>query len=247
MLKEYQDAFGREIYEYLMHIPGARAVAEIIERDDGYFDTSGGPAAYFSEYRHWLSFERKAMRFTRGRVLDIGSGAGRHALYLQGKGLEVTCTDNSPLAIEVCRQRGVKNTSVTPINKIDSKLGSFDTIMMMGNNFGLVGSFNGARRLLKKFYSITSEKGRIIAASAEVYNTTVPEHLSYHDFNRRRGRMAGQLRLRVRYKKYVTPWFDYLVVSKNEMENILEGTGWGVSRYIDSKGPMYIAIIDKRG
>ena len=58
--------------------------------------------------------------------------------------------------------------------------------------------------------------------------------------------MSGQLRLRVRYKKYAMPWFDYLTVSKVEMESILEGSGWAVNRYIDSDTSYYMAIIDKK-
>ena len=245
VLKEHQDAYGREVYEYLMKIPGSRDVAEIVERDDGYFDTSGGPKAYFSEYRHWLPFERKAMRFARGRVLDVGSGAGRHALYLQNKGLEVTAIDNSPLAIEVCRQRGIKQTNVTPVSQISQKLGIFDTVIMMGNNFGLLGNYNSAKKILKKVYAMTSARGRIIATSGDVYRTAIPEHLQYQESNRRRGRMSGQLRIRIRYKKYVTPWFDYLMVSKSELEDILDNTGWQVSKYLDSETAMYIAIIEK--
>ena len=245
VLKEHQDAYGREVYEYLMKIPGSRDIAEIIERDDGYFDTSGGPKAYFSEYKHWLPFERKAMKYARGKVLDIGSGAGRHALYLQNKGQEVTAIDNSPLAIEVCRQRGIKQTSVTPVHHISPKLGIFDTVIMMGNNFGLLGNYDSAKRILKKMYAMTSVRGRIIASSGDVYKTQVPEHLQYQEYNRKRGRMSGQLKIRVRYKKYVTPWFDYLQVSKGEMKDIIDGTGWKVSRYLDSETAMYIAIIEK--
>jgi len=242
MLKDHQDAFGHEILDYLKEKRGDR---EIIERDDGYFDVSGGPKAYFTEYKEWAPTERKAMRYARGRVLDIGSGAGRHSLYLQGKGLEVLGIDNSPLAIEVCKLRGLRNAEVVPISQISSRLGIFDTVLMLGNNFGLFGSFEGARRLLKRLSRIASAKGRIIAQSADVYKTDNPDHLSYHEFNRKRGRMAGQIRLRVRYKKYTTPWLDYLLVSKKEMESILEGTDWKINRFIDSDSPIYIAIIDK--
>ena len=132
------------------------------------------------------------------------------------------------------------------ITQINSKLGVFDTILMMGNNFGLFGSFKGTRRLLKKLSKITSGNGRIIAGSNDVYKTETPEHLSYHELNRERGRMAGQIKLRVRYKKYTTPWFDYLMVSKEEMENILDGTDWEVNKFIESDGSVYIAIIDKK-
>jgi SAM-dependent methyltransferase len=246
MLKDHQDAFGHEMYDYLKSNRGRREIIEIVERDDGYFDASGGPEMYFSEYKDWPPYEKKAMRYARCRVLDIGSGAGRHLLYLQGKGLEVMGIDNSPLAIEVCRLRGIKNAEVVSISQISSKLGIFDTVLMMGNNFGLFGSFEGARRLLKKLSRITSENGRIIAVSNDVYNTDNPAHLSYHELNRKRGRMAGQIRLKIRYKQYATPWFDYLMVSKEEMENILDGTDWKVNRFINSGGSVYAAIIDKK-
>lgn len=242
MLKDQQDAFGHELFDYLRN---KTREGEIVERDDGYFDVSGGPKAYFTEYKDWPPPEKKAMQYARGRVLDIGSGPGRHSLYLQGKCLEVLAIDNSPLAIEVCKQRGLRNTRVMSISQISSKLGVFDTILMMGNNFGLFGSFICAKRLLKILSKITSEKSRIIAQSSDIYKTDNSDHLSYHELNRKRGRMAGQIRLRVRYKKYVTPWFDYLLVSKEEMENILEGTGWEINRFIDSDSPLYIAIIDK--
>jgi SAM-dependent methyltransferase len=219
---------------------------EIVERDDGYIDTSGGPLSYFSEYRLWPSHQKKAMKYARGRVLDIGSGAGRHALYLQGKGLDVLGIDNSPLAIKVCKERGLRNTEVLSINQINRGLGIFNTILMMGNNFGLFGSFEGAKRLLKKFSRITTDNSRIIATSNDIYRTKNPEHLSYHQRNRERGRMVGQIRIRVRYQKYATPWFDYLMVSKEEMENILDGTDWRVTKFIDSDGPVYVAVIDKK-
>ena len=246
MLKEHQDAFGHAMYDYLTAGMPRPHLSDVIERDDGYVETSGGPAAYFYEYRRWPSEEKKALRYARGRVLDIGCGAGRHSLYLQEKGLEAVGIDNSPLAIKVCKQRGLIHARVMSISQISPKLGVFDTVLMMGNNFGLFGSYQGAKRLLKKISRITSKKARIIATSNDVYKTDNPEHLKYHEMNRKRGRMAGQLRFRVRYHQYTTPWFDYLMVSQDEMKDILDGTDWKVNRYIDSAGPFYIAIIDKR-
>jgi hypothetical protein len=80
----------------------------------------------------------------------------------------------------------------------------------------------------------------------DVYQTGVPEHLSYQERNRKRGRMSGQIRLRARYRTYATPWFDYLMVSKEEMVDILDNTDWRITKFIDSDSPMYVAIIDKR-
>ena len=197
MLKPEEDAFGQEIWAYYK---GERA-SEIVERDDGYFDVSSGPKMYFSEYDDWHSVDRKAMEFVKGRVLDIGCGAGRHSLYLQKKGFDVLGIDSSPLAIEVCKLRGLEKAKVVAIEDINFKPDSFDTIIMMGNNFGLFGSFKKAKMLLKKFHKMTSINGLIIASTRDTYKTSNPDHLEYHRINEQKGRMAGQLRIRIRFRK----------------------------------------------
>ena len=240
-MNDHQDAFGHLLYDCL---EGA-IISEIAERDDTYIDTRDAKY-YFSGYKDWPPHQKRAMRFIRGKVLDIGCGAGQHSLHLQEKGSDVLGIDISPLAIEVCKARGLRQAKTVSITQISPRLGIFDTMLMLGNNFGLFGDFKKARRLLKKFHRITRKRARIIAQTLDPYNTTDPSHLEYHELNRRRGRMGGQTRLRVRYQKYATPWFDYLFVSRDEMKQILEGTGWGVEHFIDSAGPTYIAIIEKR-
>jgi hypothetical protein len=69
--------------------------------------------------------------------------------------------------------------------------------------------------------------------------------LEYHKLNKKRGRMAGQLRVRIRFRKCVGRWFDYLIVSKKEMGEILKGTGWKIREFIDSDNSAYIAVIEK--
>lgn len=78
----------------------------------------------------------------------------------------------------------------------------------MGNNLGLLASRGRARWLLRRFHRLTTEGGRIVAESLDQFQTTDPIHRSYQRTNRRRGRMPGQIRLRVRYRTLVTPWFD---------------------------------------
>ncbi|MFQ6127542.1 MAG: class I SAM-dependent methyltransferase [Thermoplasmata archaeon] len=241
MLKDWQDACGHGMYDHLKGKDGC----EIAERDDGFVEASGGPKCYFSKYDEWPQIEKQAMSYVAGKVLDIGCGAGRHSLHLQERGFDVVCIDTSPLAIEVCKSRGLRQAHVLSITQITSKLGLYDTLLMLGNNFGLLGNFKRAKWLLRRFRRITSEKGRIVAETLDPYDTKVPEHLEYHEFNRNRGRMPGEARLRIRYKKYVTPWFDYLFVSKKEMKRILEDTGWEARDFIDGEGPTYIAIIGK--
>ena len=116
MLKGHQDAFGHGMLDFLDGIAGR----EIVERDDGYVEVSIGPEAYFWKYREWPQIERKALKYARGRVFDIGCGAGRHALHLQAKGLEVLGIDNSPLAIQVSKRRGLINAEVMSIAQTSS-------------------------------------------------------------------------------------------------------------------------------
>lgn len=236
-----QDAFGHEILDHFKGIDSF----EIIERDDGFFSPSPGPDLYFSEYEHWPKLDQKAMEYVRGRVLDVGCGAGRHALYLQGLGFDVLGIDKSPRAINVCRERGLRNAEVLSITQVSRKLGTFDTIMMMGNNFGLMGNPKRASWLLRKFAGMTSEKARLIAQTIDVVQSDLPEHTAYHKLNRARGRLPGQIKIRVRYKKFASPWFDWLMVSEAELSDLLQGTPWVIIDKIAGEQGRYTAIIEK--
>jgi len=242
-MKPDRDAYGHEIYAAFR----GEGFNEIVERDDGLIGGMAGNV-YFAEYKDWPEHEKKAIALARGCVLDIGSGAGRVSLYLQEKGHPVLAIDNSPLALKVCRLRGVRNTRLMSITQLSSRarVGIFDTIVMFGNNFGLFGSFKRARWLLRRFRSITSPNAKIIAETLNPYDTTEPEHLEYHRLNRRRGRMSGQLRLRVLFRKHRSPWFDYLFVSQDELRLILKDTGWRLRKIIPSAGALYIAVIEKQ-
>jgi SAM-dependent methyltransferase len=242
-MKDEQDAFGHAVYDF----HHGRKIVEIIEREDGLLDTTAGPAAYFAPFEEWMLHEQKAMAFVRGRVLDVGCGAGRHSLHLQEQGFDVTGIDISPLAIEVCRLRGLKDARAMGITRVSSRLGNYDTVLLLGNNFGLLANPRRARWLLRRFHRMTPENGRIVTTSNDIYQTTDPRHLAYQEQNRQRGRMSGQIRIRVRYRHFKDPWFDYLMVSKEEMQQLLEGSGWQVRTFIESDGPAYAAIIEKSG
>jgi SAM-dependent methyltransferase len=80
-LKPEEDAFGQTLcaaYE-------GEDVFKVVERDDGFVDAMR-TRGYFSDYEDWSPIEQRAMQCVKGRVLDIGCGAGRHSLYLQGRG-----------------------------------------------------------------------------------------------------------------------------------------------------------------
>jgi SAM-dependent methyltransferase len=221
------------------------SAVEIVEREDGFIASSQiGADLYLAPFRRWPAHQRRAMRFVRGRVLDIGAGGGRVAVHLQERGQEVVSIDVSPGAIEVCRQRGVKDVRELGIDDVDESIGPIDTIVMLGNNFGLFGSHAKAKRLLRRFHRLTTERGRIVAETRDVQTTDDPVHLEYQRRNVERGRLPGQIRIRVRYGRAATPWFDYLMVSRSELEDILDGTGWRLASTIDSDD-IYVAVIDR--
>jgi SAM-dependent methyltransferase len=243
MLKDTQDAFGRMLVDYYYTQSGV----EIIEREDGFISTGAGPVVYFLPFEEWPEHYKTALDYAQGRCLDIGCGAGRLGLHLQSQGMPVLGIDVSPLALEVCRLRGYAKTALLSITQISKKLGQFDTVCMFGNNFGLFANPQRARHLLKRLHAMTSSHARLLAESNYVYQTDDPVHLAYHAWNRQRGRMSGQLRIRSRYRKMIGAWFDYLIVSKPEMEQILDGTGWRVVRYLDrpDRPMIYLAVIEK--
>ncbi len=237
------DAFGRALADWTR----GGTEPEIYERDDGFVDVGAGPELFLAGIRHWPSAERQAMRYARGRVIDVGCGAGRVALHLQQRGLDVVGLDSSPLAARISRQRGVRETWCSPIGRISGRIGSFDTIVLFGNNFGIFGPPDRLRRTLTEWADRTPPATRILAESTTPYFGGAPaldRHYSLQ--NRERGRMPGECRLRVRYRDWATPWFSWLFVSRNEMRSLLRGTGWHQSRILGAaSAEPYVAVLEK--
>jgi SAM-dependent methyltransferase len=234
------DAYGRLLHDLVE----GKDVFEIVERDDGFIYVFA--AGYLlAPFRKWPSLDRRAMRYVRGRVLDLGCGGGRVALHLQARGLDVVGIEVSPGAVEICRRRGVRDVRLCAIEDVDESLGVFDTIVMLGNNFGLFGSKSRARRLLRRFHGLTTDRARIVAQTFDPHTLVDEVHRSYRERNQRRGRPAGQHRLRVRYRTAATPWFDYLQVSETELANLLDGTGWRLDATLQDEGASYIALLAK--
>jgi SAM-dependent methyltransferase len=237
-MDERQDAYGRLVLD---HLEGKPRVHELVERDDGFLSASDGPEAYFAPLRRWPPAERRGLRWVRGRALDVGVGAGRVALELQARGHEVVGIDVSPLAVEVARRRGVRQAEVRAFDEVDAGMGRFDTVVLFGNNFGLFGSRTGARRRLRRLRELGV--GRIVASSRDPYATDDPDHVAYQARNRERGRMSGQLRLRVRHRAHASPWFDYLIVSPEEMAELARSGGWELVRVLEGE-PLYVGVLE---
>lgn len=205
---------------------------------------------YFSDYKNWSPTEKKAIKYANGKCLDIGCGAGRVLLYLKRKSIPALGIDTSPLAIKVCKLRGLTNVRIMGINDISGlKPQIFDSIILFGRNFGLFQDLKTARVLLKMLYGMTSKTGLIIAETRDPYVTKNKIHLAYLHHNKRLNKLPGQQRIRLRYLQYSSGWYDYLYVSKAEMKKVISGSGWKIRRFIESprfkEVGTYFVILEK--
>lgn len=239
VLRPEQDAFGR----LLVDLAAGQRVVEVVERDDGCV-FAGDARYYLAPFRRWWPQERRAMRFVRGRVLDLGCGAGRVGLHLQSRGLEVVGFDVSPLAVAVARRRGIVDARVGTVATAAKRGELFDTILLLGNNLGLLAGEVQGRRMLRRLSRLATEQGRILAGSYDPYDGASELARRYHERNRKRGKLGGVERLRVRYRQYATPWYDVLFASRDEVTQLAVGTGWSVARFIED-GPGYVAVLER--
>ncbi|HSC90780.1 MAG TPA: class I SAM-dependent methyltransferase [Gaiellaceae bacterium] len=236
-LRPDQDAFGRLLADYAA---GGRPVS-VEERDDGAVFTSRVDY-WFAPFRRWWPQERRALRLVRGRALDLGCGAGRVALELQRRGHDVVGVDVSPLGAEVARGRGVADVRVGSLDVVRGE--RFDTIVMLGNNVGLLGGERQGRALLGRLARLAGEGSLLLAGSYDPYDGASDAARAYQRRNRDRGRMGGVERLRVRYRQWSTPWFDWLFASRDELRALAHGTGWSVTRFVD-EGSGYVAVLER--
>jgi SAM-dependent methyltransferase len=133
---------------------------------DGEEDEPMSSIHFFRKYDAMNMAEKQALAMCRGRVLDVGAGAGCHTLVLQDYGLDVVALEKSEGSCEVMRSRDVRNVIQADIMEFDE--GSFDTILLLMNGFGIAGTEQGLIDLLGHLKKKLTPGGKIIGDSTDI-------------------------------------------------------------------------------
>jgi len=235
------DAFGTALMDWVR----GGTIPETIQRDDGYMEEGAGPAAYVAPFDEWPPAERRALRYIRGRVADVGCGAGRVSVVLQERGFEVVGFDASPLAVRAAGIFGLRDTRCATAVGFHRDIGDFDTVILFGNNFGIFGTPERARVLLTRWAAHAAPGTRVLAESTSAYGGGAPiTDRGYYQQNKELGLAPGHTRLRIRYQDATGPWINWLFVSRAELRGIVRGTGWRLVRIVgDQLSEPYVAIL----
>src|SRR3954463_15217977 len=121
------DVLGLALYDY--YTQNSRAKLWIHNK---YGPKEQMPVSlYFRKMKDMPELEKLALKNCKGRVLDIGAGAGSHALILQEQGIDVTALEISPKAADVMKLRGVKSIVEKDVFQFEET--GFDTLLLMMN------------------------------------------------------------------------------------------------------------------
>lgn len=112
-------------------------------------------------------FEKDALNFATGKILDVGCGPGRVLKYLQNKDFDVTGFDVDSAAIQLCKERGLENVFVGDFNNIE-QFGVFNTILFMNRTICTAGTLEAVKLILQKCYMCCLNNGILIFDSYEV-------------------------------------------------------------------------------
>ena len=186
----------------------------------------------------WPELERRAVAACRGRVLDIGAGAGSHALALQQQARDVTALDISPGAVEVMRRRGIGRVFLQNIWTFSGE--TFDTLLLMMNGIGIAGDIEHLVPLLQYLKGLLRPGGQILLDSSDIaylfrdMGTPLPDWVEYEDY-------YGLVEFYMRYEGVKGEAFTWLYIDYPLLEQIAGETGYQVEKVYEDDHYHYLA------
>lgn len=221
--------------------------------EDGYFivhsdlwDDEPTPVEEFYRPDHLPipDLELRALSLCRGRVLDLGSGAGRHALELQARGLDVTALDVCPEAVIIMRERGVRDARCGNLDRVEGE--RFDTVLLLMHGIGLVGTLSGLETFLGRAREIINHEGQIVCDSADL--TVILPSLAGPDEARATAPppYPGEVEFRLTYRDIEGQPYPWLFVDPRTLERMARDAGFAFS--IGARGAQgaFVAVLHRQ-
>lgn len=187
---------------------------------------------YFRDMDSMPELEWVALHQCRGRILDIGAGAGSHALALQEMKLDITALDISPLSTAVQQARGVKNVINEDFFHLNTET-SYDTLLLLMNGIGLSGTLSGLRLFLRKARTLLRPGGQLIFDSSDIaylYNGKPPTSPEYY----------GEILYQYEYRRQRSDWFKWLFIDRKTLTGIATEEGWQTQLLFEDPYEQYL-------
>ncbi len=171
---------------------------------------------YFRSYDNMPEYEKIALSYIKGEIIDIGAGTGNHSLYLKESGLKVKSIDLSEGAVEVMKLRGLKDAQCIDLKSLFDS--SFDCILLLMNGIGIRPELNSLQSFIKKLLSLLKPEGYIIFDSTDLRYLYMEEDGSFWmDLN---AGYYGEMNYRYSYSNRKGEWFQWLYIDSERMGEI---------------------------
>ncbi|GAA4279156.1 class I SAM-dependent methyltransferase [Aquimarina mytili] len=229
-----KDIFGAAIKDFYNQEYTEDIVVQAPDFDDDII-----PIPYlFRTYSEMPIIEQKALDLSYGKVLDIGCGAGSHALYLQNeKKLVTTAIDISEGAIEICTKRGVTKAIVQDIFELKNE--KFDTLLLLMNGSGIIGKLSNIDRFFTHMKTLLNPGGQVLLDSSDIsYLFTDDEGGFWVDAS---AEYYGEMRYALKYKSQQSDWFDWLYIDYNTLQNAANANGFLCELLFEGENNDYLA------
>lgn len=176
--------------------------------------------------------ELLALQICRGKVLDIGAGAGSHALVLQQQGFDVTALELSPGTAVVMQKRGVKRVIRQDIYQYKTE--KFDTLLLLMNGIGLTQNLAGLDRFLQHAKKLLLPGGQLLFDSSDITYL-------YEDLPLPKNKYYGEISYHYEYKKQKGSWFNWLYIDPETLKIHAEKQGWKCALLYQDELDLYLA------
>lgn len=201
------------------------------------------PAGIFFRNANQLSeLEHYALCLCKGRVLDIGAGAGCHSLILQDRGFIVKAIDLSMNAVEVMKKRGLKSCLCSDIRGFNDE--PFDTIIMMMNGIGLVEDLAGLDSFLNDIKRLLKPDGQILLDSSDLFNLFENKFEAKKKFIDK-NKYYGEIKYEFEYRGIKSSPFGWLFVDPRTLQDHAGKMGWFCQIIFEDEEDHYLARLIK--